>query len=230
MPRLSVSSLVGLRSVIRPEYTGLPAEDLERVLQDSISGLPAATTEDFMSTLSSFGKAAGPALQRAAPDIISGAAQGAQYGGIYGAIGGAGVGLASSLLKDQQKPAPAASTAPARVASSPPTATTAPTVSTAPPSSPPPAATAAATAASAPGLPTGQGAAATLFSLLGNDAIKKALLSQVLASSGSQQVPTASGTSLPPGAINNLLTQLLANASEALWESESNSEQSYLQD
>jgi hypothetical protein len=60
--------------------------------------------------------------------------------------------------------------------------------------------------------------------------VQQALLSQVLGSSGSQQVQTDSGTSLPRGAINAVLSQLLNNASEALAESESISEQSYLQD
>jgi hypothetical protein len=54
-------------------------------------------------------------------------------------------------------------------------------------------------------------------------------MSQILGASGIQQVATASGASLPRGAINGLLTQLLANASEGLPESESISEQSYLQ-
>jgi hypothetical protein len=81
-----------------------------------------------------------------------------------------------------------------------------------------------------PSLPTGQGAAATLLSLIQNPTVQQALLSQVLGSSGNQQVPTATGTSLPRGAINGLLTHLIANASEALPESESISEQSYLRD
>jgi hypothetical protein len=54
-------------------------------------------------------------------------------------------------------------------------------------------------------------------------------MSQVLGSSGKQQVETASGTSVPNGAINGLLTQLLSHASEALPESEAISE-SYLKD
>ncbi|HEY7617320.1 MAG TPA: hypothetical protein VH744_10990 [Terriglobales bacterium] len=53
-------------------------------------------------------------------------------------------------------------------------------------------------------------------------------MSQVLGASARQQVPTASGTNLPRGAINNVLMQLLANASEGLPESESISEQAYL--
>jgi hypothetical protein len=59
--------------------------------------------------------------------------------------------------------------------------------------------------------------------------VQQALTSQVLGASGNQQVPTASGTSVPRGAINSLLTQLLANATEGLVESELISEQSYLQ-
>ena len=58
--------------------------------------------------------------------------------------------------------------------------------------------TAAALAAIGAALPTGQPAAATLVGLLQNPAVRQALLSQVLGSSGSQQIPTATGTSLPP--------------------------------
>ena len=54
-------------------------------------------------------------------------------------------------------------------------------------------------------------------------------MSQVLGATGMQQIPTASGTSLPRSAINGVLTQLLANATEGLEELESISEQSYLQ-
>jgi hypothetical protein len=79
-------------------------------------------------------------------------------------------------------------------------------------------------------LPTGQPAAATLVSLLQNPAVQQALMSQVFGASGTPQVATATGASLPRGAINGLLMQLLANASEGLAESESLSEQSYLQD
>jgi hypothetical protein len=81
-----------------------------------------------------------------------------------------------------------------------------------------------------PALPTGQPAAATLVSLLQNPSVLQALMSQVLGASGTPQVATPTGTSLPRGAINGLLMQLLANASEGLAESDSPSEQSYLQD
>jgi len=210
MPRLSSLNLEGLRSCIRPEYAGLPAEDLESVIESSVSGLPPDTAEDFLKALGSLGKAVGPTLQRAAPGVAQGAATGATVGGPWGAVIGAGAGLASSLLKTKEKPAQPA--APAPVVNAPPPATGTPEVP------------------AAPALPTGQGAAATLLSLLQNPTVQQALLSQVLGPSGGQQVLTASGASLPRGAINSLLTQLLANASEALPESESISEQSYLQD
>jgi hypothetical protein len=79
-------------------------------------------------------------------------------------------------------------------------------------------------------LPTGPAAAATLLSLFQNPAVKHALMSQVLGTSGSPNVATNSGTDLPRAAINGLLAQLLANASEGLDESESEDEQAYLQD
>lgn len=55
-------------------------------------------------------------------------------------------------------------------------------------------------------------------------------MSQALGASGNPQVATATGTSLPRGAIKGLLMQLLASASEGLAESDSPSEQAYLQD
>ena len=109
MQRLTPLSLEGLRFCIRPEYVGLPAEDLERVI-DSISGLPSATTEDILKTLSALGKAVGPTLQRAAPGVAQGAATGASVGGPWGALIGAGAGLASSLMGSKGKPARSAST------------------------------------------------------------------------------------------------------------------------
>ena len=60
--------------------------------------------------------------------------------------------------------------------------------------------------------------------------MQQAVLSQVLGSSGSQEVPTAAGKSVPRGAINALLSQLLNKASDGLPEADSISEQSYLQD
>lgn len=253
MPQLSAQGLEGLRSCIRAEYIGLPAEELERIIQNSISELSAGTAEDFMSTLGSLGKAVAPALERAAPSVAAGAATGSTFGP-WGTLIGAGAGLASSLLsKDKPAPRPAPAAAPAA----------APTVTSAPSGAAPPPATALAPApspsatptadpaqASAPSpkasdpapaptmspmpsplsLPAGQGAAATLLSLIQNPTVQQALLSQVLGSSGNQQVQTATGTNLPRGAINSLLTHLLANASEALPEAESISEQSYLRD
>jgi len=92
------------------------------------------------------------------------------------------------------------------------------------PAAPPPAAPAASA------LPTGQSAAATFFGLLNNPAVKQALLSQVFGGSGTPQVTTAAGTTVPRAAVNNLLMQLLANASEGLAEQEAAMDESYLQD
>jgi len=230
MPRLSSVDLVGARQVVKPELSGLPAYGLESIIEQSLTGLPRDATEDFMSTLGSLGKAVGPALQRAAPSIVQGAAQGSAAGP-YGALIGAGLGLVSGLASQSGGPSrtPAAPAAPVTPAApvipaapaTPAAAATAPAPST--PVTPAPAA-----APATPALPTGQGAAATLLSLLQNPSVQHALLSQVLGSSGGEEVPTASGTSVPRGAINNLLTQLLANATEGLPESESISEQNYL--
>jgi len=170
--------------------------------------LPEGAAENFMKALGSFGKAAGSTLQRSAPSILQGASQGASVGGPWGALIGAGAGLASGALS---KPGAAPRPAPG-------------------PAAPAPAVTPIATASTPPALPTGQGAAATLLGLFQNPAVRQSLLSQVLGSAGGDQVPTASGASLPRGAINNLLTMLLANATEDLPESESISEQRYLMD
>jgi len=182
----------------------MPAEDLEQIVESSVSAVPQGIAEDLMKQLGSLGKAAGPTLQRAAPDMAQGAATGASVGGPWGALIGAGAGLASSALSKPARPAASA-----------------PAVS--------PSATRTPETPAAAALPTGQPAAATLVGLLQNPAVRQALLSQVLGSSGSQQVATATGASLPRGAINSLLMQLLANASEGLPESDSISEQTYLQ-
>jgi hypothetical protein len=218
MPRLSPEGLEELRRCLRSEYGDLPREHLEQVLASSVSDMAPAVAEDFMKSLSSLGTAVAPALERAAPSIIQGAASGASVGGPWGALIGAGAGLASSALSSSS-PAPVAPTAHAPAAAVPPGP------------APAPQATAAAPAATpAPSLPTGQSAAATVFSLLKNPAIQRALMSQVLGDSGSPQVSTAAGTTVPRGAVNNLLMQLLANASEGLPEQESAVDESYLQD
>ena len=210
MPRLSPLQLECVRRSVRPEYVGIAGEDLEQIIDSAISELADSTADDFMKALGSFGKAVGPTLQQAAPSIGKGAATGASIGGPWGALIGAGAGLTSGVLGGNAKRA-AAPAMPAGPAS----------VSTSVPGIPGVPAT--------PALPTGQGAAATLLSLFQNPTVQRALMSQVLGVSGSQEVPTVSGTSVPRGAINSLLAQLLANASEELPESESISEQSYLQ-
>jgi len=207
--QLSPLSLEGLRQCVRPEFAGMPAEDLEQIVDSAISGMPASIAEDVMKALGSLGTAVGPTLQRAVPGIAQGAATGASVGGPWGALIGAGAGLASATLSRQGRPS--RPVAPASTVTVPPSTTGLPETP------------------AAPALPTGQTAAATLLGLLQNPTVQQALMSQVLGASGSQQVPTASGTSLPRGAINSLLTQLLANATEGLVESEAISEQSYLQ-
>ena len=69
-----------------------------------------------------------------------------------------------------------------------------------------------------------------MFGLLNNPAVKQALVSQVFGGSGTPQVTTAAGTTVPRAAVNNLLMQLLAKASEGLPEQESAMDESYLQD
>ena len=200
MPSPSSLNLQGLRHCLRPEFADVSREHLEGVVAASMNDLPEAMAENFLKALGSLGKAAAPVLQRAAPAIAQGALSGASVGGPWGALIGAGAGAASSALGGAKR-APAA----------------APPAGMAPP------------AAAAP-LPTGQPAAATLVSLLQNPTVQKALMSQVFGASGTPQVTTATGATLPRGAINGLLMQLLANASEGLSESEELSEQSYLQD
>jgi hypothetical protein len=200
----------GLRSFLRPELTGIPAEDIEQIVNTSISEMAPGTAEDFMKALGSVGKAVGPTLQRAAPGMAQGAATGATMGGPWGALIGAGAGLASSAFRKQGRPPSSAVPAPGVTIQPPATVATPPT--------------------SGPALPTGQAAAATLLGILQNPTVQQALVSQVLGASGKQQVSTPSGGSLPRGAINSLLMQLLANATEGLVESESISEQEYLHD
>jgi hypothetical protein len=227
MPRLSADGLEGLRSCLRPEYGDLPREHLEQVLASSVSDMAPTIAEDFMKSLSSLGKAVVPTLERAAPSIIQGAVGGASAGGPLGALIGAGTGLASSALGGS-KTAPAAPTAPAPAAAVPPGAVLSPVAPQ--PAQASPAATSAPAAVPAPSLPTGQSAAATVFGLLKNPTVQQALMSQVLGASGTPQVATAAGTSLPRAAVNSLLMQLLANASEGLPEQESALDEGYLQD
>jgi hypothetical protein len=207
MPQLSTQELDSLRRSLRSEHSRVSDEALEQIVESVTSELSPGAGEDFMKALGSIGKTVGPTLQRAAPSVAQGAATGATVGGPWGALIGAGAGLASGMLSGRGKP-------------------TAPPPAAAPGSAPPPPGAAAPSEPSP--LPTGQGAAATLLGLMQNPTVQQALMSQVLGASGSQQIPTASGASIPRGAINGLLTQLLANASEALVESESISEQSYL--
>jgi hypothetical protein len=215
---LSPEALDGLRRCLRPEYADLPREHLEQVVAASVGDMSPAVTEDFMKTLSSVGAAVAPALQRAAPSIVQGATTGASVGGPWGALIGAGAGLASSALGGT-KPAPSAAPRAAPAQAPRPASPQA----AAPPQSPAP-------APPQSSLPTGQSAAATFFGLLKNPAVQQALVSQVFGGSGTPQVTTAAGTTVPRGAVNNLLMQLLANASEGLPEQESAMDESYLQD
>jgi hypothetical protein len=218
---LSPEALDGLRRCLRPEYADLPREHLEHVVASSVGEMSPAVTEDFMKTLSSVGSAVAPVLQRAAPSIVQGAASGASVGGPWGALIGAGAGLASSAIGGATPAPPAAPRAAPAPGPAAPQAAASPQPA---PAAPPPAAPAASA------LPTGQSAAATFFGLLNNPAVKQALLSQVFGGSGTPQVTTAAGTTVPRAAVNNLLMQLLANASEGLAEQEAAMDESYLQD
>ena len=100
MLRLSPLSLEGLRLCVRPEFAAMPAEDLEQIVESSVSAVPQGIAEDFMKQLGSLGKAAGPTLQRAAPDMAQGAATGASVGGPWGALIGAGAGLEARFEHD----------------------------------------------------------------------------------------------------------------------------------
>jgi hypothetical protein len=250
---MSDATVRGLRASLAPECAGLPVSHLQGILDSTVASLPESTTEDFLSTLGSVGKAVAPALQQAAPSVAQGAASGATFGP-WGAVIGAGAGLASSLIQGQRKPAaapqptsqpvatPASPASPPRAAAPPPTPAAPPPSETpiaqaAPvlaPSNAPSAAGVAATptapAVSVPQLPSGQAAAATLLSLVQNPTVLTALLSQTLGSQGKQDIATPSGANVPRGAINGLLTQLLSNASNELPEAESVSEQRYLRD
>jgi hypothetical protein len=202
MPRFSPASFEALRAAVRTEYGGMEAADLEQLVEDAVSELPAASAESVWGALGSVGKAVGPTLQRAAPSMAQGAASGATVGGPWGALIGAGAGLASSALSGKGRPAK--------------------------PAAPVAAPAAAAAAPQVGALPSGQSAAAMLLGLMQNRMVQQAILSQVLGSAGRQGVLAPSGAQIPRGAINNLLMQLLASASEALDESEAVDEESYL--
>src|SRR5437763_8920431 len=90
-----------LRQCVKLDLIGASNESLERIVSESLSSLPSATSEDFLSTLGSLGKAVGPAFVKAAPSALQGAAQGGSVGGPYGAAIGAGFGLIQGLLQQQ---------------------------------------------------------------------------------------------------------------------------------
>jgi hypothetical protein len=139
---------------------------------------------------------------------------------------------AAAPAAPQAAPAPAAPPTATPAPAAPPTAAPAPEAP--PPAAPAPEAPQAAAptpvGTPAPALPTGQSAALTFFGLLNNPTVKRLLMSQILGDSGTPQVTTAAGTSVPRGAVNNLLMQLLANATESLPEHEAAEDESYLQD
>src|SRR5262249_18301613 len=170
---------------------------------------------------------------RAAPSIIQGAAKGASVGGPWGALIGAGAGLASSALGGAG-PSAAAPRAPAPAPASVAPPSPAPAPAAPPPPAPAPAAPQvpepAPAAMPAPSLPTGPSAALTFFGLLNNPTVQRLLMSQILGDSGAPQATTTAGTTVPRAAVNNLLMQLLANATESLPEQESATDESYLQD
>ena len=204
MQRISSSSMEGLRSVVHPDYAGMKSAALEQVVDDSIDALPDDVAENFLTTLGSLGKAAAPLAQRLGPGVAQGAASGAGIGGPWGALIGAGAGLASGALGGRGKPRTAAPIAGAAVGAAP-------------------------SPVMPPSLPTGPAAAGTLLGLLQSPVVQQALLSQVLGQAGARQIATPSGVDVPRAAINGLLSQLLANATEGLPESEDVAEQDYLQ-
>jgi hypothetical protein len=221
MPQLTPAGVDALRASLRPEYANLPVEEVAALVDPVLTQLPRSTADDFWQSLNSIGRAAAPVLERAAPAMAQGAASGAPLGP-WGALIGAGAGLASSALGPQARPPAAPPPQPA-----PPPPPRPPTVPVAAPS--PPAATPTPVAAPTPiPLPSGPGAAAAFLSLADNPIIKAAMLSQLAPDAGRPDVTAPSGANLPRGAINNLLMQLLANATEALPEAESITEQEYL--
>ncbi|MBN8500729.1 MAG: hypothetical protein J0M19_06225 [Sphingomonadales bacterium] len=105
-----MSDLALLRSSLAPQYAGLPAEQIETLVQ-SIYG-PGTSAEDVEGLFDDIGRGlqgaargVGQFAQRAAPMVVqalpnaaAGAAGGAAFGP-WGAVIGAGAGLASGLLQ-----------------------------------------------------------------------------------------------------------------------------------
>jgi hypothetical protein len=88
-----------IRSVLAPEFAGLPAEDVESLLASN--GIRAEDMEGFLDDVghafSSAAKAVAPIATKALPGIISGAATGCALGP-WGCLGGALIGGVSSAL------------------------------------------------------------------------------------------------------------------------------------
>src|SRR4030095_815165 len=55
-----------LRQCVSSDLSGMPREDIEQVVEQTLSDMPAHAADDFMKALRSLGKAAAPTLQRAA--------------------------------------------------------------------------------------------------------------------------------------------------------------------
>ncbi len=215
MPRLSAREVDSVRQLVSPSLSGASSEHLEQLVAETLSSLPPDTAEDFLKTLGSVAKAALPVIQKAAPMVLKGVAQGAGVGGPFGALIGTGANLASGLINQSKGP-------PSTVAPG------------APPTSSPKGAAGVSSADVPPNrpgeLPTGQVAAAIVLGLMQNTMIQQALLSQVLGENGRPMVQTPSGAALPRAAINQLLAHLLSNAADRLPESDSINDQSYLMD
>ena len=195
-----------LSNALAPEYRVLPREQVDSIIEGVFGpGTSLEDAEGFLDdlghTLSNAARVAAPVAQRALPGVISGAASGAALGP-YGMLAGALIGGATS--------ARSAAASPHRQQHLRPVSGPAPLgASVAAPASTAPAAGA-------------NGAILQLLGALGSPTVEDALNAMLMGRAGAQTTQTASGGTVPVGAITNMLGTLAGHASaewEALWPS-----------
>ncbi len=94
-----------LRNILSEELASLPTVQLEEAVEPMLGNMTIEEYEDFLSSLSKYGKQVGNVLTRAAPGALSGAVQGATMGsamGPYGALIGGALGAVGGGLQSYQ--------------------------------------------------------------------------------------------------------------------------------
>lgn len=211
-----------LRQALAPEYAGLPADELDILIEDSF---PYTTADALDRDLGRFFSRAGKELGKAAPGMLQGAMSGAAagsalgpYGMLAGALGGAALGGFQSHQAATQRERMAAraqtmSASPAGAAAAPPQNLSAmrpgapgATAGTAM-AQPSTGVTAPMGANPMPMAGAGGNASAQLLALLSRPEILQALASMAMGQLGRRDVRVGESV-VPVGAVGNLISVL----------------------